>query len=47
MSKPNIIGTKKKKITTSGFRKRIKTKNGQKILQNRRKKKRWKLTISS
>ncbi len=47
MSKPNINGTKKKIITTSGFRNRIKTKNGQKILQNRRKKNRWRLTISS
>jgi large subunit ribosomal protein L34 len=31
-------GTKKKKKRVSGFRKRLKTKNGRKILKNRRKK---------
>lgn len=45
MSKHTLNGTRKKAIKTSGFRARNATKNGKKILKNRRRKKRWKLTI--
>nr|QCI07737.1 ribosomal protein L34 [Nitophyllum punctatum] len=34
-------GTKKKKIRKSGFRARMKTKNGKKIINNKRQKKRY------
>ncbi len=47
MSKHTLNGRKKKAIKTSGFRARLATKNGRKVLKNRRKKGRWKLTISS
>jgi len=36
---------KKKRAKTHGFRKRKKTKSGRNVLQRRRKKKRWKLTV--
>jgi large subunit ribosomal protein L34 len=45
MSKHTLNGTKRKAIKTSGFRARIKTKNGRKILRNRRRKGRWKVSI--
>jgi large subunit ribosomal protein L34 len=45
MSKHTLNGSRIKVIKTSGFRARIKTKSGRKILQKRRKKGRWKLTI--
>jgi large subunit ribosomal protein L34 len=45
MSKHTLNGTKRKAIKTSGFRARIKTKNGRKILRNRRRKGRWKISI--
>lgn len=45
MSKSTLNGRKRKAINTSGFRARLATKNGRKILKNRRKKGRWKLTI--
>jgi large subunit ribosomal protein L34 len=45
MSKHTLNGTKRKAIKTSGFRARISTKTGRKILKNRRRKGRWKLTI--
>ena len=45
MSKHTLNGSKKKVIKVSGFRARMKTKTGRKILKNRRFKKRWKLTI--
>ena len=47
MSKHTLNGTKKKVIKTSGFRARIASKTGRKILKNRRRKGRAKLTISS
>ena len=45
MSKHTLNGSRKKVIKTSGFRARIKTKTGRKILRNRRRKGRWQLTI--
>jgi len=46
MSKHTLNGRRKKVIKTSGFRERMATKTGRKILKNRRRKGRWKLTIS-
>jgi large subunit ribosomal protein L34 len=45
MSKHTLNGRRKKVIKTSGFRARISTKNGRKIIKKRRSKGRWKLTI--
>jgi large subunit ribosomal protein L34 len=45
MSKHTLNGTRRKVIKTSGFRARIATKNGRKVIKNRRRKGRWKLTI--
>jgi large subunit ribosomal protein L34 len=45
MSKHTLNGSRKKVIKTSGFRARIATKSGQKIIKKRRSKGRWKLTI--
>jgi large subunit ribosomal protein L34 len=45
MSKHTLNGRRRKVIKTSGFRARTATKTGRKILRNRRKKGRWKLTI--
>ncbi len=42
--KNTLIRTKKNKINVSGYRKRLKTKNGKKILKLRRKKGRKILT---
>jgi large subunit ribosomal protein L34 len=46
MTKYTLNGTKRKAIKTSGFRARLATKSGRNILKKRRKKGRWKLTIS-
>jgi len=46
MSKHTLNGTKKKAVRTSGFRARLATKNGRKVLKNRRRKGRWKLALS-
>nr|AYO28749.1 ribosomal protein L34 [Neotessella volvocina]AYO28762.1 ribosomal protein L34 [Neotessella volvocina] len=46
MSKHTLNGTSRKKIKTSGFRARLSTKSGQKILNKRRKKKRKSLSPS-
>lgn len=45
MSKHTLNGRRRKVIKTSGFRARISTKTGRKIIRNRRRKGRWKLTI--
>ena len=45
MSKNTLNGRRKKVIKTSGFRARLATKSGRKILKNRRRKGRHKLTI--
>jgi len=45
MSKHTLNGSKRKAIKTSGFRARIGTKSGRKVLKKRRSKGRWKLTI--
>nr|AYO28303.1 ribosomal protein L34 [Synura sphagnicola]AYO28315.1 ribosomal protein L34 [Synura sphagnicola] len=45
MTKHTLNGRRRKVIKTSGFRARLATKSGRKILKNRRRKGRWKLTI--
>lgn len=45
MSKHTLNGRRRKVIKTSGFRARLATKNGRKILKKRRSKGRWKLAI--
>lgn len=45
MSKHTLNGRRRKVLRTSGFRARIQTKSGRKILKNRRQKGRWKLAI--
>ena len=45
MSKHTLNGTRRKVVNISGFRARIGTKSGRKVLKNRRRKGRWKLTI--
>ena len=45
MSKHTLNGTRRKVVNISGFRARIATKSGRKVLKNRRRKGRWKLTI--
>jgi large subunit ribosomal protein L34 len=45
MSKHTLNGRRRKVIKTSGFGARIATKNGRKILKNRRRRGRWKLSI--
>lgn len=45
MTKNTLNGRRKKVIKTSGFRARLATKSGRKILKNRRSKGRWKLSI--
>lgn len=46
MTKHTICGTKRKVIRTSGFRARMQTKNGKKIIRKRRVRGRKFLTIS-
>lgn len=45
MTKNTLNGTRRKVIKTSGFRARLASKTGRKILKNRRKRGRWKLSI--
>jgi large subunit ribosomal protein L34 len=46
MSKHTLNGRRRKVIKTSGFRARLSTKNGRKVINNRRRKGRKKLAIS-
>nr|QOU10627.1 ribosomal protein L34 [Pedospumella sp. Jangsampo120217C5]QOU10634.1 ribosomal protein L34 [Pedospumella sp. Jangsampo120217C5] len=46
MSKHTLNGSRRKAVKTSGFRARIQTKAGRKILRNRRQKGRWNLAIT-
>ena len=45
MSKHTLNGRRRKVIKTSGFIARLATKSGRKVLKNRRRKGRWKLSI--
>jgi large subunit ribosomal protein L34 len=45
MTKNTLNGRRRKVIKTSGFRARLATKNGRKLLKRRRAKGRWKLSI--
>ena len=45
MSTHTLMGRRRKVIKTSGFLARIATKSGRKILKNRRRRGRWKLSI--
>ena len=45
MSKYTLNGTRRKQKRTSGFRARMRTKNGRKVIQARRKKGRSKLAV--
>ena len=45
MTKHTLNGCKRKAKKTSGFRARLGTKSGRKVLRNRRRKGRWKLAI--
>ncbi len=45
MSKHTLTGRKLKAIKISGFRSRMSTKTGKKILKKRRLKKRWRLVL--
>nr|YP_009545293.1 ribosomal protein L34 [Synura uvella]YP_009545312.1 ribosomal protein L34 [Synura uvella]AYO28447.1 ribosomal protein L34 [Synura uvella]AYO28466.1 ribosomal protein L34 [Synura uvella] len=45
MAKHTLNGSRRKVIKTSGFRARLATKSGRKVLKNRRRKGRWKLAI--
>jgi large subunit ribosomal protein L34 len=45
MSKSTLNGRKRKAIKTSGFRARIASKTGRKVLKKRRNKGRWKLAL--
>lgn len=46
MSKSTLNGSRLKAVKVSGFRARLSTKNGRKVLNNRRRKGRKKLAIS-
>jgi len=46
MSKNTLNGRRKKAIKVSGFRARLASKNGRKILKKRRSKGRWKLATT-
>ena len=45
MTKHTLNGTRRKVIKTSGFRARIASKTGRKVLKKRRTKGRWKLAL--
>ena len=45
MSKSTLNGTRRKQRRTSGFRARMRTKNGRKVIQARRNKGRKRITV--
>jgi large subunit ribosomal protein L34 len=45
MTKHTLNGRRRKVIKSSGFRARLATKSGRKVLKNRRQKGRWRLAI--
>ena len=45
MTKYTLNGSRRKVIKTSGFRARLSSKTGRKVLKNRRTKGRWRLSI--
>lgn len=45
MTKRTLGGTKKKAVGVSGFRARMKSKQGRKVIKNRRRKKRKNLSL--
>ena len=45
MAKITLTGSRLKAIKVSGFRARIATKSGRKVLKNRRRRGRWKLSL--
>lgn len=45
MSKGTLNGTKRKKVRKSGFRARISSPSGRRILQSRRRKKRTRISV--
>jgi len=45
MTKYTLNGSRRKVIKTSGFRARLASKTGRKVLKNRRTKGRWRLSI--
>nr|YP_009369969.1 50S ribosomal protein L34 [Boldia erythrosiphon]ARO90657.1 50S ribosomal protein L34 [Boldia erythrosiphon] len=47
MTKQTLQGTRRKRIKTSGFQIRMKTHSGRKVIKGRRRKGRFRLTISS
>nr|YP_010330108.1 ribosomal protein L34 [Porphyridium aerugineum]UNJ17824.1 ribosomal protein L34 [Porphyridium aerugineum] len=47
MTKRTLRGTRRKKIRNSGFRARMKTPTGRRVIKLRRKKKRFSLSVSS
>lgn len=46
MTQRTLEGTSRKRRRVSGFRARMQTKNGRKVIQARRKKGRYKLSVS-
>lgn len=46
MTKRTLRGTSRKRLRTSGFRTRMRTKNGQAVVKARRKRGRHRLTVS-
>ena len=45
MSKHTLNGSRRKVLKTSGFRARLSTASGRKVLKNRRRRGRWQLSI--
>jgi large subunit ribosomal protein L34 len=47
MTKRTFQPSNTSRLRTHGYRKRIKTRGGQKVLKNRRRRGRWRLTVST